>query len=74
VSWILKWVGKDLFFRDITGLGPRCTDNLKLAEKFSSKEDAERSEAYWAYPLATFEAVEERQCKKNQQRSRSSSS
>jgi hypothetical protein len=74
VSWVLRWVGKDLFFRDITGLGPRCTDNLKLAEKFSSKEDAERSEAFWAYPLTNFEAVEERQCKKSCRASRSSSS
>jgi hypothetical protein len=63
MSWILveklatKQNGKPLYYRGWTPIGPRCTEDIKEAEKFETKFDAWGSRAY-SFSLTFFEPEE----------------
>jgi len=61
--WVLvetlatKRAGKPVYFEKMTGIGPRCTTDLKLAEKFDEKIDAALSPAM-RHMMSCFEPQE----------------
>jgi hypothetical protein len=53
-QWALKY--DDSYFREMTHMGPRCTTDVKLAAKFSTKKEAMQSDAY-SFTLTCFVPV-----------------
>jgi hypothetical protein len=66
VEWALQLKG-GLYFRETTGIGPRCTDEVKEAARFPTKREALQSEAY-TFPFTAFEPVKVKKLKKRVRR------
>ena len=45
VEWVLRLNG-DLYFREMTAIGPRCTDDITEAVRFPTMKAAKQHEAY----------------------------
>lgn len=45
-----------LYFRETTGIGPRCTSKVKEAARFPTKREALESDVY-SFLLLSFEPV-----------------
>lgn len=56
MKYVLKWTGKQVWFREWGKIGPRFTDRIEAAYKFDSKKEAMQSDAY-SHPFSTVEVV-----------------
>jgi len=54
-NWVLK-CPRSGYFREWTGIGPRCTQNVADAARFATKREALRHPAY-TFSLTSFEPV-----------------
>ena len=56
MKYVLKWVGRQNWFREWGKVGPRFTDRIEAAYKFDSKKAAMKSDAY-IHPFSMVEVV-----------------
>lgn len=61
-EWALQLRG-GLYFREMTNIGPRCTNKVKEAARFSTMKAAKQHEAY-SFPLTAFEPVKIKKLKR----------